>query len=124
MSFLALVWLRQNWSFLWEKWGGVSVLAGVRESIVNGVGLYGAAVCVPAAENVISIIFSIGIGFSLIGGGVDGLKIAIGTIHKQQRINKLEHPIANFPTNFCFENHVKNCLIVRIAYLFLVIVGS
>ena len=90
------------------KMGG-DVLVGVRESIVNGVGLYNAAVCVPAAEKVISIIFSIGSGVSLIGNGVDGLKIAIGTIHKQQRINKLEHPIANFPINFCFKTHVKNC---------------
>ena len=42
------------------------------------------------------------------GVDLDGLKIPIGTLHRQQSINRLAHPIANFPLNFCFANHEGN----------------
>jgi len=51
------------------------------------------------------------------GVGVDGIKIATGTLHKQQIINKPEQPIAVFTKRFCFENHAELCCTVFIAHL-------
>ena len=82
----------------------------VSVAVDKGVEVYDTAVCVPAAENVNSIIFSIGIDVSLAWvGEVDGFNVEIKMLHKQKRKNRLEHPTATFPLSFCFENHEGNC---------------
>jgi len=43
----------------------------------------------------------------IVGVGLEGFKIATGTLHRQQSINNPEQPIATFPKIFCFENHAE-----------------
>jgi hypothetical protein len=88
---------------------GVSVGSGV--DVGTGV-FVGANVATSAGFSVetggsVDSAFATDVAF-VIDVGVDGLKIAIGTLHKHNNRNIPAHPIANFPASFCFVNHVEN----------------